>query len=74
MQSVEELKQRIEKVDLWSESTNDDRCDNCRFYKELREGIGYCIHKDVDMVVGGPWWCSLWAPSVAEAEQRKAAS
>jgi hypothetical protein len=73
MQSVEELKARVEKVDLWPESTNEDQCDNCRFYKELREGIGYCIHKDVDMVVGGPWCCSLWAPDAATATPRKAA-
>ena len=34
-QSVQELKHRVENVDLWPESTNDDRCDNCKFYKVL---------------------------------------
>ena len=71
MQSIEELKARIEQVDLWPESTNDDQCDNCRFFKPLREGIGYCIHKDVDMVVGGPWWCKLWAADRATAAARQ---
>jgi len=52
-QSVQELKQRVETVELWPESTNDDRCDNCQFYRVLREGIGYCAHRDVDMV---RWW------------------
>ena len=33
MQSLSELKARAEHVDLWSFSTNDDRCDNCRYYK-----------------------------------------
>jgi len=51
---LKELKARIETVDLWSESTNDDRCDNCRYYRELSEGIAYCIHREVDMVVGAP--------------------
>jgi hypothetical protein len=32
-QSVQELKARIETADLWSYSTNDDHCDNCRFHK-----------------------------------------
>jgi hypothetical protein len=73
-QSVPELKARIEAVDLWSYSTNDDRCDNCRFYKVLKEGIGYCAHRDVDMVVGGPWWCKLWAPDRATAAAREATS
>jgi len=74
MQSVlDELKTKIEKIDLWSESTNDDRCDNCRFYKVLREDIGYCIHKEVELVVGGPWWCKLYAPDQATAAARKAA-
>ena len=60
-QSIQELKQRVETVDLWPESTNADRCDNCKFYKVLKEGIGYCAHREVDMVVGGAWWCKLWA-------------
>ena len=72
MQSVAELKARVEHADLWSASTNDDRCDNCRFYKVLREDIGYCVHKEVDMVVGGPWWCKLWAPDRATAAAREA--
>ncbi len=71
-QSVQELKQRVETVELWPESTNDDRCDNCQFYRVLREGIGYCAHRDVDMVVGGPWWCKLWAPDRATAQARQA--
>ena len=62
-QNVEELTKRVEDADLWSESTNDDRCDNCRYYRELREGIGYCAHREVDMVVGGTWWCKFWAPN-----------
>jgi len=73
-QSVEELKKRVEEADLWPESTNEDRCDNCRYYRELREGIGYCIHREVDMVVGGPWWCRLWAPDAATEAARKEAS
>jgi hypothetical protein len=69
-QSIPELKHRVEVVDLWPESTNDDRCDNCKFYKLLREGIGYCAHREVDMVVGGPWWCKLWEPDRATAQAR----
>jgi hypothetical protein len=38
----------------------------------LREGIGYCIHREVDMVVGGPWWCKLWAPDKATEAARQA--
>jgi hypothetical protein len=69
-QSVGELTKRVEEVDLWPESTNDDRCDNCRYYRELREGIGYCAQREVDMVVGGPWWCKLWAPDEKTAAAR----
>ena len=54
MQSIEELKQRVENVDLWAYSTNDDRCDNCKFYRALKEDIGYCAHRDVD---GAPSSC-----------------
>lgn len=70
-QSVQELKMRIEAVDLWSYSTTDDRCDNCRFYRVLKDGVGYCAHREVDMVVGGPWWCKLWAPDRATAAARQ---
>ncbi len=59
-QSVKELQERAEKADLWDHSTNDDQCDNCKFYKEMKEGIGYCAHREVDMVVGAVWWCKLW--------------
>jgi hypothetical protein len=71
-QSVAELKKRVENVDLWPESTNDDRCDNCAYYKELREGIGYCALREVDMVVGGPWWCKLWKADAATVKARAA--
>ncbi len=71
MQSLSELKARVETVDLWPSSTNDDRCDNCRFYKAIKDGIGYCAHRDVDMVVGGPWWCKLWEPDRATAQVRE---
>jgi hypothetical protein len=70
MQSVEELKQRVENIDLWAYSTNEDRCDNCRFYRVLKEDIGYCAHRDVDMVVGAAWWCKLWAPDAKTAATR----
>ena len=56
MQSAADLKKRVEDADLWTESTNDGRCDNCPFYKELREGIGSCANKQLVMVVGAPWW------------------
>ena len=71
MQSIPELKARAEKVDLWSYSTNEDRCDNCKFYKLIKEGIGYCAHREVDMVVGAPWWCKLWEPDAATAAARQ---
>ena len=37
---------------------------------ELREGIGYCAHRQLDMVVGAPWWCKLWAPDKKTAAAR----
>ena len=39
MQSLSELKTRVESIDLWPESTNDDRCDNCKYYKLIKEGM-----------------------------------
>jgi hypothetical protein len=73
-QSVKELTQRMEETDLWSYSTNEDQCDNCKFYKTMSDErkIGYCAHRDVDMVVGAIWWCKLWEPTAAEAKQRAA--
>ena len=76
-QSLKELTERMVNVDLWSESTNEDRCDNCKFYKMMGDadrGIGYCAHRDVDMVVGAAWWCKLWAPDRATEQQRAAAA
>jgi hypothetical protein len=69
-QLAADLKKRVEDVDLWPESTNEDQCDNCRYYQELREGIGYCGHREVDMVVGAQWWCKLWAPNRETAAAR----
>lgn len=71
MQSVQELTVRAEKADLWSYTTDEDRCDNCRFYKLMKEGIGYCAHKELDMVVGGAWWCKLWEPDQATKAARE---
>lgn len=72
-QSVKDLTQRMESVDLWSESSNEDRCDNCKFYKIMGDadrGMGYCAHREVDMVVGAPWWCKLWEPDAATVKAR----
>ena len=69
MQPIEDLRRRAEAVDLSYYSTNEDQCDNCRFYKEVAEKIGYCVHKDVDMVVGAVWWCKLWAPAAGAGRQ-----
>ena len=71
-QNAQDLKTRVEDADLWPESSNDDRCDDCKFYKELRGGIGDCAHKALDMVVGGPWWCKLWAPDQKTEAARRA--
>jgi len=71
VQSVQELTVRAEKADLWSYTTDEDRCDNCRFYKLMKEGIGYCAHKELDMVVGGAWWCKLWEPDQATKAARE---
>jgi High potential iron-sulfur protein len=73
VQSLSELKVRTEKIELYSYSTNEDRCDNCRYYKLMREGIGYCSHREVDMVVGAPWWCKLWEPDAVTAKARQRA-
>jgi hypothetical protein len=69
-QLAADLKKRVEDVDLWPESTNEDQCDNCRYYQELREGIGYCGHREVDMDVGAQWWCKIWAPNRETAAAR----
>jgi len=60
-QSVDELKTRAEQAELSDVSTDQSVCGNCRFYAEMVEGIGYCSHRAVDMVVGEPWWCKFWA-------------
>jgi len=75
-QNVKDLTQRMVNVDLWSESTNEDQCDNCKFYKVMGDadrGMGYCAHRDVDMVVGAKWWCKLWDPDAKTARERAAA-
>jgi hypothetical protein len=77
-QSVKELKERAGNVELWPMSTNEDICGNCRFYRALfddaERAIGYCAHREVDMVVGGPWWCKLWAPDRATEQARAGAA
>nr|ANA08056.1 hypothetical protein 5G4_027 [uncultured bacterium 5G4] len=70
-QSTTELKKRAEEVDLSAESTNDDICGNCKYYQEMTDGIGYCAHRQVDMVVGEPWWCKLWEPDKETEAARK---
>ncbi len=72
-QSVKDLTARMIEVDLWSESTTEDQCANCKFYRMMGEpdrGIGYCAQREVDMVVGGDWWCKLWAPDAATEKAR----
>ena len=59
-QTAAELKTRVEAADLWPESTNEDRCDNCRYYLEPYNDLSYCWHPKLRILVGGNWWCQWW--------------
>lgn len=45
------------------------RCDHCHFYADTDEPIAYCWHDDLEIMVGGSWWCDRWEEVGAPEEQ-----
>jgi hypothetical protein len=40
--------------------SDDERCDNCRYYLEPTADISYCWHQKLRILVGAGWWCQWW--------------
>ncbi len=38
----------------------DQRCDNCHFHANTDKAISYCWHDELEIMVGGSWWCDRW--------------
>lgn len=54
------LKHMIEDNVLKGKPYGDEKCDNCLFYLNPDEGISYCWHPKLRILVGGEWWCQWW--------------
>lgn len=35
----------------------DDRCGNCLYYLNPGDGLAYCWHEKLGILVGESWWC-----------------
>lgn len=35
----------------------DDRCVNCMYYLDPSEGLAYCWHEKLGILVDADWWC-----------------
>jgi hypothetical protein len=44
----------------------DEKCQNCLFYLDTSEGISYCWHPKLRILVGAQWWCQWWEQIPAE--------
>lgn len=40
--------------------SDEERCDNCRYYLDETTDLSYCWHPKLRILVGGNWWCQWW--------------
>jgi hypothetical protein len=63
-----ELRHLAQDAVLRGKPNGDERCDNCLFYLEPAEGISYCWHPKLRVLVGAQWWCQWWEEIPAERQ------
>ena len=39
---------------------DDDRCATCLYYLEPDEGMAFCWHEKLQILVDAGWWCHYW--------------
>ena len=56
----EEFLRMQREAKLKGSPSDDQRCDNCRYYVGEFKKIAYCNHPKLDILVGADWWCQWW--------------
>ena len=60
----EELNQQLRHLSsdavLRGKPNGDEKCANCLYYLDASEGISYCWHPKLRILVGAEWWCQWW--------------
>jgi hypothetical protein len=53
--------QRIVRVTaLRATPIEDDRCSGCLYYLDPDEGLSFCWHEKLGMLVDADWWCHFF--------------
>jgi hypothetical protein len=60
------LQHLIEDSILRGKPNGDERCRNCLYYLNPDEGLAYCWHQKLRILVGEDWWCQWWEEIPAE--------
>jgi hypothetical protein len=56
-----EATQRIVKVAaLRPTPLDDDSCGTCLYYLEPENGLSFCWHAKLHVLVDARWWCHFW--------------
>jgi hypothetical protein len=56
----QELMHLAQDAVLRGKPSGDEKCQNCLFYLDTSEGISYCWHPKLRILVGADWWCQWW--------------
>jgi hypothetical protein len=55
------LRDVIERAVLKGEPyPNGEKCQTCLYYLNPDDGISYCWHQQLRILVGAEWWCQWW--------------
>lgn len=52
-----EVQRLIKITALRSTPIEDDRCAGCMYYLDPSEGLAYCWHEKLGILVDADWWC-----------------
>jgi hypothetical protein len=65
-QRNQELMHLAQDAVLRGKPSGDEKCQNCLYYLDTSEGISYCWHPKLRILVGAEWWCQWWEEIPAE--------
>lgn len=57
-----------DETNLKGRPEGEQRCDNCHYYANPEQGISYCWHPKLEIMVGKQWWCDRWE-EIGEPEE-----
>lgn len=61
-----------DETNLQGRPERDQQCGTCHFYDDPGKHVAYCWNDQLEIMVGGAWWCDRWK-AIGESEDEESA-